>query len=177
MACYRVILVISIMFPLLFSPVNLNAAEQERTLVAKVGSINIANEDLQREIQKLIPMQVSYHGGIKPEKLEKIKKDALQNLINRAYKFQYAIQEEVSVDSQEFSASWNAYVQKMNAQNASPQVLEQVKAGFYQDMVAGKAEEQAVDAKVSVTDEEMKEFYGWDPAGVESEPKTGFPGA
>lgn len=135
------------------------AAELAPDLVAKVGSISITNRDLQREIQRLMPMQVSYHGGIKPEKLEQVKQDALQNLIDRAYKFQYAVAEEIAVDTIEFNAAWEAYLQKVAGRDIPPQELEQIKAGFYQETLAGLAEKKAVDAKVSVSEEALLAFY------------------
>ena len=159
MICFRFVPVVLVMLALVCSPAKLVAAEAGQPLVAKVGNIAITEEELQREVQELIPMQVSYHGGIKPEKLEAVKNDALQKLINRAYKFQYAIKEEVSVDPQEFNDAWNAYAQKMNGRDLPPQMLEKIKAGFYQDMLANKAERQAVDDKITVSDEEIKTFY------------------
>ena len=44
--------------------------------MAKIGSVLVTEQDVQREIEKRIPMQVSFHGGMKPEKLEKIRNEA-----------------------------------------------------------------------------------------------------
>lgn len=148
-----------LMAVLLIAPTTSFSTEAGEKLVAKVGNITISEKQYQRELQKLLPMEVGFHGGMKPEKLEKVKKEALQNLIEIAYKFQYALREEISVDSQKFNDAWSAYEKKLDRRRLPKQELAQIRAEFYQKYLAKKAEEVAVDSKIVVTDEQIKNHF------------------
>jgi len=132
----------------------------ETGLVAKVGNIAVTELDLQREIQKRIPMQVSFHGGIKPEKLEKIRNEAKEALIARAYKVQYALDNEMAVDAKTIDGEWAAVLTKNPGLAEAPrQELDALKASLYSDLLAKKAESEVVDKKVVVTENEVKQYY------------------
>ena len=55
---------------------------------------------------------VGFHGEIKPEKLDQIKNEAKETLITRAYAVNYAIDQELSVDSKAVDADWEAFSAK-----------------------------------------------------------------
>lgn len=132
----------------------------ETGLVAKVGNITVTEQDLQREIQKRIPMQVSFHGGMKPEKLEKIRSEAKEALITRAYKVQYALDNEMAVDAKTVDDEWAAVLAKNPGLAETPrQELDALKASLYSELLAKKAENEVVDKKVAVADDEVKQYY------------------
>lgn len=136
------------------------AADPSPKVFAKVGSITIEEQDVQREIQRRVPMQVSFHGGIKPEKLELIRKEAEAAVVERAYKVQYALEKELSVDAREVDSEWSAALAKNpGIAGASPQELAKLKAMLYFELLAKKSEDEAVNKKVVVSDEEVKEYY------------------
>lgn len=137
------------------------AQDANDVAVAKVGNITISVLDVQMEMQKLIPMQMSFHSGLKQEKLKEISGEALQNLIDRALKVQYAISEEISVDSQALAEKWDAF-KSSNADNfsrISAILVEKYRADIYFDLLAKKAESTAVDAHVNISDQEVKNYY------------------
>jgi parvulin-like peptidyl-prolyl isomerase len=132
----------------------------ETGLVAKVGSVQVTEQDVQREIEKRIPMQLSFHGGMKPEKLEKIRAEAKEVLINRAYKIQYALDNEIAVSAKAVDAEWMAAVAKTpQLVNIPAAQQEALKKELYLDLLAKQAEETVVNSKVSVSDEEIKRYY------------------
>lgn len=136
------------------------AADSSPKVFAKVGSITIEEQDVQREIQRRVPMQVSFHGGIKPEKLEQIRKEAEAAVVERAYKVQYALEKELSVDARDVDSEWSAALAKNpGIAGASPQELAKLKAMLYFELLAKKSEDEAVNKKVVVSDEEVKEYY------------------
>lgn len=136
------------------------AAAAEAVLVAKVGSVAVTEQDLQREIQKRIPMQVNFHGGMKPEKLEKIRGEAKEALITRAYKVQYALDNEIVVDAGAVDAEWaKAVAKKPGLAELSSQDVTTLKSVLYFDLLAKKAEDETVNKKVSVTEDEIKQYY------------------
>ena len=68
----------------------------------KVGNIVLTQMDIDLRIQELIPMQLSFHGGMKAEKLNEIKEQAVDDLVTISYKALYAITEEIAVDPASF---------------------------------------------------------------------------
>ena len=144
-----------------FFPMLLVASDGAAPVVAKVGNIAITNNEVQREMQRIIPMQVSYHGGLKEEKLAEISQEALQTLIERAYKIQYAIAEEIAVDPQSLEKEWQAFRSKHAEKLAklSRAQVEEYRADIYLSLLAKKAEDVAVDQNISVSEDEVTEYY------------------
>ena len=123
-------------------------------VVAKVGNLVITATDVYLRAQVIMPMQVSFHGGVTAEKIEEVKLEALEELIVRAYKVQYAINEEISLDATAFESEWQNKLSKNKALADNPQTAEysMIKAYLYLDLLANKAEKVAVDEKVSIND-------------------------
>ena len=129
-------------------------------VVAKIGNVAVTQDQVQREIEKQLPMQVSFHGGMKPERLEKIRNDAKEKLIARAYKVQYALDNEIAVSAKAVDEAWAAIA------GNNPKIAELpaaqvdiLKKDLYFDLLAKRAEDVVVNAKVAVSDEEMKSYY------------------
>jgi len=139
---------------------NVLSAEENQEVVAKVGKVTISEQDIQREMQKRIPMQMSFHGGIKPERLEKIKSEVKEDMISRAYKVQYALDNEILLDAGALDAEWSAILAKNpRAAEADPQEIKKFKVALQNELLAKKAEEVAVNNKVVVTEDEVKQYY------------------
>ena len=147
---------------LLFGVIGIAGAGQalaEETSVAKVGSVVISEDEFQYEIQKRLPA-VSFHGNLKPETLEKIRKEAKELLVTRAYKVNYAYEQKLSVGKEAVNADWATFAGKNpGVAKATPYEVEKLKEFRHQDLLAKLAEEQAVDSKVMVSDGEVKKFY------------------
>lgn len=132
----------------------------ETALIAKIGSVQVTEQDVQREIDKRIPMQVSFHGGMKGEKLEKIRAEAKEALIVRAYKVQYALDNEIAVSGKAVDAEWATVLAK-NPQLAEVPAVQQeaLKKELYFDLLAKQAEDTVVNSKVAVSDDEVRKYY------------------
>jgi parvulin-like peptidyl-prolyl isomerase len=146
---------------LVFAPVYSVAADPAITKVAQVGNVAITVLDVQREMQKLIPMQMSFHSGLKKERLQEIAEEALNTLIDRAYKVQYAISEEIAVDPQVLAEKWKAFkTTNVNGlAKLSAEQVEKLRADIYLQLLAEKSEDVAVKQRVAVTDEEVTAYY------------------
>lgn len=135
-------------------------AAAEAGFIAKVGNVAVTEQDLQREIEKRIPMQVSFHGGMKQEKLDKIRAEAKEALVVRSYKVQYALDNEIAVDPKAFDAEWSAALAKTPQLGQIPAAQQEyLKKELYLDLLAKVAEDRAVAGKVSVTDADIKAYY------------------
>jgi hypothetical protein len=151
-------MVISVLFAVigLVAAGQLLAAEAQ---ISKVGSVVITADELQVELQKRLPM-VGFHGEIKPEKLDQIKKEAKDELIARAYKVNYALDQKLVVDSKAVDADWTAYLAKNpGIAKATPAQVEKLKELRSRELLSKQAEEQAVNSKVTVSDAEAKLYY------------------
>lgn len=142
-------------------PVGAEEKVQTPGKVAKVGNLFITLEDVYMRAQKIMPMQASFHGGVSAEKIASIKEQAFDELVERAYKVQYAIDEEISVDAATFSNEWQKKLNnnKTLANNPQSPQYSKIKADLYLDMLAMKAESVAVNDKIDVTDKQVADYY------------------
>lgn len=132
--------------------------------VARVGSIPITKFELGRETQKLVPLNSSFHKGISREKIAELKQEALGKLIERAYMIQYALSEELSVDSEDIDAIFKPVREKFSSREDFQKALgeesiAEFRASIYRKLLAEKALEVAVEQKVSIDQEEIRDYY------------------
>ncbi|OHB33719.1 MAG: hypothetical protein A2X84_02810 [Desulfuromonadaceae bacterium GWC2_58_13] len=139
-------------------------AVADSSVVAEVGGIPVTSYELQREFQQMIPMQVSFHGGISKEKLTEIQLKAHEKLIDQAYKVRYALAEEITVDSALVEERFSAVKAKFPDSDAFIGALgdegaDGFRASIYRKLLADKAEEAAVNRRVVVSDEQVARYY------------------
>ncbi len=155
----RLLVTLLLFFVLMVSPAIASAA-----VVAEVGGIPVTAYELQREFQQMIPMQVSFHGGISQEKLVEIQQQALDKLIEQAYKVRYALAEELTVDSalveERFSAVKTRFADTDTFVAAlGEEGVDGFRASIYRKLLADKAEEVAVNSRVVITEEQVIRYY------------------
>lgn len=147
---------------LLLVPTMVNA--KDNAPVAKIGSVPVTNYEVQRKAQRLLPLAGGYHKGVSADKIAEVQESALQDLIEQAYKVQYAIAEEISIDN----SAVEERVKPVLAQFKNKKELEKALGGetvnafratVYRELLAKKAEDIAVDALVQVTDDQVRAFY------------------
>ena len=131
---------------------------------AKVGDIYITSHELQREIRKRIPLETSFHSGVNSEKIEQIRTAALELLIERAYKVQYAFDNEIPGAVEVLDKRMQAFLgQYKNPEELTKalggETLEAYRASLYRQLLAEKAEEIVVNSKVAVTEQMLKDYY------------------
>lgn len=142
------------------------AAAQQPTILAKVGGIPVTRYELHREVQKVLPLQVSFHGGVSQEKIAEIQKKSMDNLIERGLKLRYALDKEIAVDSklvdENFSTIRGRYqtAKEFEAALAGEGVAD-FRASIYRELLAKKVQEVAVNqpAAAKVTDQAVRSFY------------------
>jgi len=129
--------------------------------ILKIGNIVLTKMDLDFQVEKIVPMQLSFHGGMKAEKMAEIEEQALDDLITVSYKSLYAIAEELSVDSATFEKAWEQRLSKTKnfSEKSQPYLWGKVRADLYRNLLAKRAEEVAVNERVKVSDEEVSSYY------------------
>ncbi|MDX9708939.1 MAG: peptidylprolyl isomerase [Trichloromonas sp.] len=133
-------------------------------ILAEVGGVPITAQELRREQQRLIPMQVAFHAGVSPEKLAQIEEQAYAKLIKQAFKVRYALDEELRVDGAVVEEQFNQLRARFKTQKELLAALGEegadgYKASLYRQLLAAEAERVAVDQRVGVTDEQVRAYY------------------
>jgi parvulin-like peptidyl-prolyl isomerase len=133
-------------------------------VLAEVGGIPITAQELRREQQRLIPMQVAFHAGVSPEKLAEIEGQAFEKLIEQAFKVRYALDEELRVDGAVVEEKFSELRARFKTEKELVAALGEegadgYKASLYRRLLAAKAEEVAVDQRVAVSDEQVRAYY------------------
>lgn len=156
--CVFVLLAVTLLSQIVVAAEEAAPAEVK---VVKVGNIVINQSDVDQRAQRLMPMQVSFHGAISAEKIAEVKEKALEELIARAYKVQYAIENEIAVDAAAFEKEWQERLSKNAeaARRASAAQLSKVRADLYLDKLAARAEEVAVEEKIKISDQVVSDYY------------------
>ncbi len=137
---------------------------QKQDTVAQVGSIPISKYELGREIQRILPMNSSYHGGVSAEKMTEIREKALESCIERALKVMYALDNEIVVDATNVKQQFDQVRAKFESQDAFVKALggetpEAFRSSLFRQSLANSAEQQVIDAKVTISDDEMRTYY------------------
>lgn len=141
----------------------------QETVVAKVGSVPVTIYEVGRQLQRLIPLEGSYHSGVKPEKIKELRKQALDELIEQALLVQYAYSEELSVTP----ADIDAMVTPIRARFKSDADFEKAlgeegekafRASISRHLLAKKALQFAVTDKVHVDEALLKAAFEKDKA-------------
>ena len=132
--------------------------------VAKVGNLELTTTDLNREIQKLIPLNVSFHGKVSAEKMAEIREKAMTALIERTLKVQYALKNEISASNQEADERTQKLLSRFKSEAGMLKAfgasdVGEVKAVLYRELLADKAEKAAVRNAIVVSEDEISRYY------------------
>ncbi|WP_020675991.1 peptidylprolyl isomerase [Geopsychrobacter electrodiphilus] len=154
----------TLIFMLILAPTPLFATTTDSNLVARVGGIPVTSFELNRQINKIIPLRVSFHGGVSAERIKEIRQEALKDLIERAYKVKYAIDNEISgssakVDAQMKKIKGNFKTDAEYEKAVAVETETALRASLYRQILATAAEDLAVTSKVLVSDEEVAKYY------------------
>lgn len=154
----------TLMFMLLLVPAHLYAAVPAENIVARVEGVPITTFELQRQIDRVMPLRVSFHGGVSAEKINEIKQEAMNDLVERGYKVKYAIDNEISVpasmvDEQIKKVRTRFKSKKEFKKAVGAETITGLRAAIYRQFLAKKAEEVAVTSKSQASEEEIKAYY------------------
>lgn len=144
-------------------------------IVARVAATPVTMYDVDRELQRLLPMQSeSFHGNLSEEKQKALRETATVAAIEKTLKALGAEADGITIDE----AAVNADVDKVASRFKKPGELEKALAGepieeyrasIRRGLLAKRGEELAVDKKVAVTDEELHRWYDGNQAKYKTE--------
>lgn len=133
-------------------------------IVATVSGVPVTEAEVRRELDRLMPFRVQFHSKMSPEKQQALRQEAVDALIERAYKVCAAIKMEVTVSTEQIDEKLASIKSRFKTEDeflraVQGEGLEEVRASIYRELLADKAESVAVDNKVSVTDRDVESFY------------------
>ncbi|PLX97254.1 MAG: hypothetical protein C0621_00200 [Desulfuromonas sp.] len=145
---------------------ELHASKHEDVLVAKVGRVPVTVFEFYREQQKIIPLNMSFHGGLSEDKKKAIREEVLETLVSRAYRVNYAIDEEIVVSTDRVDKKIESFKKKHKIANDSSlkdalgdEGVQNFRASVYRELLAEEAKRVAVDSKLGVTDGDVLSSY------------------
>lgn len=134
-------------------------------VVAKINGKPLTAFELNEEFQALLPMMGSYHGNVSEEKIAELRRQAMDNLIEKELQYQDAVEKGISASKDEIESELS---RMEKAYGSSKKFKDAVKkSGLTKDEVSwyikkrlliAKAKE-AVTAKAKMSDEELRDYY------------------
>ena len=133
-------------------------------IVAKIVETPVTVYELNREMQRILPMNSGYHGGISAEKISAIREKALMNLIDQGYKVQSALEQNITVSEEDLNQRLEKVHEKFTTKQALQKALGQEDLNnFYASvsrmLLAIKAEELAVGSRSRLSEAEIRSYY------------------
>jgi parvulin-like peptidyl-prolyl isomerase len=134
-------------------------------IVARVNGVPIRADDLAAAMDAVIPL-TSYHQNVKPEKVEELRKQALDGLIDEELRYQEAVRLKIQVApiavEQALERARKAYRGREDferARRASGATMPQLRASILRALKIQKAYEQVVASRCRVREAEAASYY------------------
>lgn len=139
------------------------SAVEVKTVVATVNGKAITKKEVERELKALLP-SASYHGGVNEEKKNKLKKDALDNLITKELFYQKALAEKIDVSDLELVEYEKAYIQSFGGRKNFDKTLREAGISlleFRREIEREKMIQKLYEKRIrySVSESELKRMY------------------
>lgn len=156
---------IGILFLALCLPLTVHA-EAGNKVVAVVNGVDLHESELNQEIGIIMPMNQSFHGRLSDEKMNKIRSEALKNLVDSELRAQDAGQKAIKIPSTVISAEMDRISQNfkskdefVTAYKASGFTEKSLSKMVERRLLAEKIRLAEVDGKVTITPEKVKSYY------------------
>jgi parvulin-like peptidyl-prolyl isomerase len=142
------------------------AAQEGVAVVAVVNGISLSEAELNQEIGRIMPQNKGFHGNLSPEKMSKIRSEAMQKLVDSELQFQDARKKGMKAEEAELKASIDTFAARFKSVKEFQAAI--IASGFDEQGFSRFAERQMlvariiqaeVDNKVDVSDASIKSFY------------------
>lgn len=136
----------------------------DKYVIARVGAVDITVFELQRQTQRIMPFNTSFHGGVSEDRLKEIRNIAFERLVEQAYKVNYAQENGIDISGSLVDEKIKKVVAKFTDEAAFKKALRDesyndFRSSVYRLLLSEKAEDVAVDSKTVIGDEELLTFY------------------
>lgn len=145
---------------------NVASANDQENVVVTVNGEKLTVAELSQEVQKIVPMETSFHGGMSAEKIKSIQTRALAILVEKELQYQDALAKGLKPDDKAVDAEFNRVVARFNGRSEFEKAIK--KAGFSEkllrrfiarDLLSEKIRKQEVDDRVGISEAAIREYY------------------
>jgi parvulin-like peptidyl-prolyl isomerase len=159
------IIYMSLLLAAVSMPVISQAETAVPAVVAIVNGVSLTELELNQEINALMPFNQTFHGKLSDEKMNKVRSEALKNLVDSELRAQDAQLKGITV-SQQLEEEINRQIVKFQTKEGL--VAAYTGTGFTENsfmriferkLLAEKVKQSEVDAKVTITPEKVKNYY------------------
>lgn len=159
--CRFVVLLISLLVSY-----GVASADNLENVVVTVNSEELTVAELSQEVQKIVPMEASFHGGMSAEKLKSIESKALAILVEKELQYQDGLAKAITLDKDTLDAEFNRVVERFGSRKEFNKSIK--KAGFTEkllkrfiarDLLSTKMRKLEVDDKINIPDAAVFEHY------------------
>lgn len=154
-----------ILFPILFIflLVSYSVAAQASAIV-RVGDVEISDFELSLQMQRSMPMQVGFHGKISPDRMAEIRQKNLDELIERAYRVNWARDHQITIEPARVEESMKPFMRGYSSKDemksaVGADVYSGLRTWLYRGLLAQKAEQAFLEGKIDVSDHQVEAYY------------------
>src|SRR5919197_64456 len=137
----------------------------DAAVVARVNGVAILGGDLNAALNTLIPLE-SYHENVKPDKLDELRKRALDSLIDEELRYQEAVRLKIRIPPADVEKAlerarkaYRTSEEFERARREAGATMPQLRASILRALMIGKAYEQVVGRKCAVSEADAAAYY------------------
>lgn len=141
-------------------------AETGGKVVAVVDGVKLTEAELNQEIGIIMPMNQAFHGKLSEEKMNKVRSEAMKNLVGSELKAQDASHKGIKIPALVVTEEMNKMSNKFKSKEGF--VSAYTSSGFTEKslsrmverrLLADKIQLAEIDGKVTITPEKVKRYY------------------
>ena len=137
----------------------------DAAVVARVNGVAILGGDLNAALNTLIPLE-SYHENVKPDKLDELRKRALDSLIDEELRYQEAVRLKIRIPPADVEKAlerarkaYRTPEEFERARREAGATMPQLRSSILRALMIGKAYEQVVGRKCAVSEADAAAYY------------------
>jgi parvulin-like peptidyl-prolyl isomerase len=142
-----------------------SAAGETDKVLASVNGIPITLNEVEEEANRIIS-QTLYHRSFSPERMKVLRKDALENLIEKELQYQEAKRQGIKVEKKEIKDRVEEVKKRFPSEKVFKEALKKnrlsikdLETGIERELIIWGIYEKEVEDKVKVSDEDLKNHY------------------
>lgn len=144
---------------------DISSGDEPSKILVIVNNIPITLNQVEEEVNRIIS-QTLYHRSFTPEKMGRLKKDALESLIEKELQYQEAKRKGIKVEKKEIKERVEDIKKRFPSEKAFKEALKKsglgrrdFEARIERELIIGKIYEEEVEDKIRVSDEDLKNHY------------------
>ncbi|MGE4344738.1 MAG: peptidylprolyl isomerase [Geoalkalibacter sp.] len=133
-------------------------------VVVQVGEVEISDFELSLQMKRSMPMQVGFHREISSDRMAEIRQKNLDELIERAYRVNWARDHQVAVEAARVEEAMKPFMRGYSSAGemksaVGADVFSVLRTWVYRSLLAQKAEKVYLEGKIDVSDRQVEAYY------------------